>query len=34
VQFHPEASPGPNDTVGIFATFIEKLDGRRDAAVA
>jgi carbamoyl-phosphate synthase small subunit len=25
VQFHPEASPGPNDSNGIFAAFIQMI---------
>jgi carbamoyl-phosphate synthase small subunit len=28
VQFHPEASPGPNDSLGIFARFKERCGGR------
>jgi carbamoyl-phosphate synthase small subunit len=24
VQFHPEASPGPNDSLGLFTRFIER----------
>ncbi len=24
VQFHPEASPGPNDSIGLFARFAER----------
>jgi carbamoyl-phosphate synthase small subunit len=27
VQFHPEASPGPNDAVGLFARFAERCRG-------
>jgi carbamoyl-phosphate synthase small subunit len=27
VQFHPEASPGPNDSLGIFTRFFERCRG-------
>ena len=27
VQFHPEASPGPNDSIGLFARFAERCRG-------
>ncbi len=26
VQYHPEAGPGPNDSLGLFDTFIEEFD--------
>jgi carbamoyl-phosphate synthase small subunit len=29
VQFHPEASPGPNDAVGLFQRFAERCRGSR-----
>ena len=28
VQFHPEASPGPNDSLGLFTRFAERCRGR------
>lgn len=34
VQFHPEAAPGPNDTVSIFEDFLHRMDGRRNAEAA
>jgi carbamoyl-phosphate synthase small subunit len=34
VQFHPEASPGPRDTVFMFDEFLHKVKGRRSAEVA
>jgi len=27
VQFHPEASPGPNDSLGLFTRFAERCRG-------
>ncbi len=29
VQFHPEASPGPNDAIGLFAKFAERCRERK-----
>jgi carbamoyl-phosphate synthase small subunit len=29
VQFHPEASPGPNDSLGLFTRFAERCRGGR-----
>ncbi|MCU0519885.1 MAG: glutamine-hydrolyzing carbamoyl-phosphate synthase small subunit [Anaerolineae bacterium] len=29
VQFHPEASPGPHDAKGFFATFMAMVDAKR-----
>jgi carbamoyl-phosphate synthase small subunit len=26
VQYHPEAGPGPNDSLGLFDTFVEEFD--------
>ncbi len=34
VQFHPEAAPGPQDTMCLFEEFFQKVKGRRDASVA
>ncbi|NIM20304.1 MAG: glutamine-hydrolyzing carbamoyl-phosphate synthase small subunit [Candidatus Latescibacteria bacterium] len=34
VQFHPEASPGPQDTVFIFEAFCQKVRKRTNASVA
>ena len=31
VQFHPEASPGPNDTSFLFDEYIEMIVGRKDS---
>ena len=28
VQYHPEAGPGPHDSVGLFDDFIAELRGR------
>jgi carbamoyl-phosphate synthase small subunit len=28
VQYHPEASPGPQDSVYLFEKFVEQLGGR------
>jgi carbamoyl-phosphate synthase small subunit len=28
VQFHPEASPGPNDSLGLFSRFAERCRGK------
>ncbi|MBR4153506.1 MAG: glutamine-hydrolyzing carbamoyl-phosphate synthase small subunit [Selenomonadaceae bacterium] len=30
VQFHPEAAPGPNDTVRLFDEFIDNMKGSRE----
>ena len=29
VQFHPEASPGPNDSLGLFTRFAERCKGNK-----
>jgi carbamoyl-phosphate synthase small subunit len=29
VQYHPEAGPGPNDSLGLFDEFIELFEGAR-----
>jgi carbamoyl-phosphate synthase small subunit len=34
VQFHPEASPGPRDTLFVFRQFHNRIEGRRHAEVA
>ena len=31
VQYHPEASPGPHDTQGLFAEFVNMMGRHRDA---
>jgi carbamoyl-phosphate synthase small subunit len=30
VQFHPEASPGPNDSLGLFTRFAERCRGKNE----
>ena len=34
VQYHPEAAPGPHDSVGLFDRFLRAVAGRSPAAVA
>jgi carbamoyl-phosphate synthase small subunit len=34
VQFHPEASPGPHDALGLFARFAELVERSRDLEAA
>lgn len=34
VQFHPEASPGPHDSVDLFVRFAQQLRHRRERATA
>jgi carbamoyl-phosphate synthase small subunit len=29
VQYHPEASPGPQDSHYLFRRFVDLIDGRR-----
>jgi carbamoyl-phosphate synthase small subunit len=30
IQCHPEASPGPHDSVGLFRHFVELMDKNRN----
>ena len=32
VQFHPEASPGPNDSVYLFDKFVTMMKGGKENA--
>jgi carbamoyl-phosphate synthase small subunit len=34
VQYHPEAAPGPHDSVGLFDRFLREVAGRSPAATA